>query len=246
MILEGFPFFISSLVKVPGNPLEPCTPIGVSFSSSANDSFLMLGRCCVSIELSPLPAIGFATELLPTRDGFKFTLTTLLSTLLSDAEQMFGPRDMSYTPVGIEFYGDRPQVWYPGTNKHISIILTDSAREDPAQAIFQLAHEVTHLLSPTGGSNAPVIEEGLSALFQQRANEVYKLNLHLVAVPYIKATQLANMLLKGQPNIIKQLRRVEPSFHKWTPRFLVSEAGISYELAEKLCEPFIDFEARIK
>ena len=200
----------------------------------------------MSIKLSPLPAIGFATELLPTRDGFEFTLTTLLSTLLNDAEQMFGPRDMTYTPVGIEFYGDRPQVWYPGTNKHISIILTDSAREDPAQAIFQLAHEVMHLLSPTGGANAPVVEEGLSALFQQRANEVYGLNLRLVSRPYLKATELTNLLLKGQPNIIKALRIFEPAFHKWTPRFLVSEAGMSRELSEKLCEPFIDFESRIK
>ena len=97
----------------------------------------MFGRYCVSIELSLLPALGFATEPLPTRDGFRFSLTSLLSTLLGDAEQMFGPRDMSYTPVGIEFCGDRPKVWYPGTNKHIFIILTDSAREDPRQAIFQ-------------------------------------------------------------------------------------------------------------
>lgn len=200
----------------------------------------------MSIELSPLPALGFATEPLPTRDGFRFTLTTLLSTLLNDAEQMFGPRDMSYTPVGIEFFGDRPQVWYPGTNKHISIILTDSAREDPPQAIFQLAHEVTHLLAPTGGGGAPVIEEGLSALFQQRANEIYNLNLRLVSVPYIKATEFTNQLLKGRPNIIKQLRNIEPSFSKWTPRFLVSETGIANELAVQLCEPFIDFETRIK
>jgi len=113
----------------------------------------------VSIEFLPLPAIGFATEPLPTRDGF----------------------------LGIEFYGDRPKVWYPGTNKHISIILTDSAREDPPQAVFQLAHEVVHILSPTGGANAPVVEEGLSALFQERANEIYGLNLRLVSKPYIKA-----------------------------------------------------------
>jgi len=200
----------------------------------------------VSIELSPLPALGFATEPLPTRDGFRFTLTTLLSTLLNDAEQMFGPRDMSYTPVGIEFFGDRPQVWYPGTNKHISIILTDSAREDPPQAIFQLAHEVMHLLAPSGGGSAPVVEEGLSALFQQRANEIYNLDLHLVSVPYIKAAEFTNMLLKGQSDIIKQLRKIEPSFSKWTPRFLVSEAGIPNQLAVQLCEPFIEFETRIK
>lgn len=200
----------------------------------------------MSIEFLPLPAIGFATEPLPTRDGFRFSLTSLLSTMLTDAEQMFGTRDMTYTPVGIEFYGDRPKVWYPGTNKHISIILTDSAREDPPQAVFQLAHEVVHILSPTGGANAPVVEEGLSALFQERANEIYGLNLRLVSKPYIKATELTNLLLRGQPNIIKQLRAYEPAFHKWTPRFLVSEAKIDLKLAEQLCEPFIDFETKIK
>jgi len=147
----------------------------------------------VSIEFLPLPAIGFATEPLPTRDGFRFSLTSLLSTMLTDAEQMFGTRDMTYTPVGIEFYGDRPKVWYPGTNKHISIILTDSAREDPPQAVFQLAHEVVHILSPTGGANAPVVEEGLSALFQERANEIYGLNLRLVSKPYIKAQKLISI-----------------------------------------------------
>lgn len=200
----------------------------------------------MSIELLPLPAIGFATELLPTRDGYRFSLTSLLSTMLSDAEQLFGSRDTSYTPVGIEFSGDRPKVWYPGTNKHISIILTDDAREDPAQAIFQLAHEVMHLLSPTGGANAPVIEEGLSALFQERANEIYDLNLRIISKPYIEATKLTNQLLRGQPQIIKQLRAIEPAFHKWTPRFLVAEGNISLKLAQQLCEAFIEFETRIK
>ncbi len=200
----------------------------------------------MSIELLPLPAIGFATELLPTRDGYRFTLTSLLSTMLSDAEQLFGPRDITYTPVGIEFSGDRPQIWYPGTNKHVSIILTDDAREDPAQAIFQLAHEVMHLLSPTGMANAPVVEEGLSALFQERANETYGLNLRIVSKPYIEATKFTNQLLRGQSQIIKQLRKIEPSFHKWTPRFLVGEGNISIELAQQLCEPFMEFETRIK
>lgn len=200
----------------------------------------------MSIELSSLPALGFATEPLPTRDGFRFTLTTLLSTLLTDAEQMFGPRDLSYTPVGIEFYGDRPYIWYPGNNKHISIILTDHSRQDTSQAIFQLAHEVVHLLSPTGGANAPVIEEGLSALFQERANQIYNLNLRIVSKPYILATELVNELLKGQPDIIRQLRQTEPTFARWTPDFLVSQANISSTLAVKLCEPFLDFETRIK
>lgn len=198
----------------------------------------------MSIELLPLPAVGFATEPLPSRDGFRFSLTTLLSTMLLEAEKLFGPRDMTFTPVGIEFYGDRPFVWYPGDAKHISIILTDSARNDPNQAIFQLAHEVVHLLSPNGGGSAPVVEEGLSAIFQQRASENYGLGLHIVSNPYIEAARLANELLKVQSDIIIRLREQEPSFTRWSPRFLIAQTGISPQIATQLCEAFIEFETR--
>ena len=198
----------------------------------------------MSIEFLPLPANGFATELLPTRDGYRFTLTTLLGTLLADAEAMFGPRDASFTPLGVEFSGDRPQVWYPGNRNHVSILLTDSARTDTNQAIFQLAHEVVHLLAPTGGANAPLVEEGLAALFQQRASETYDLGYQLASKPYIRATELTNEMLKRDSTIIKRLREVEPNFANWTPRFLVSEAGISRDLASQLCEPFLEFEGR--
>lgn len=200
----------------------------------------------MSIELLELPSVGFATEPLPTRDGYRFTLTTLLGSLLDEAEMMFGPRDISYTPLGIEYYGDRPFVWYPGDRKHISIILTDSARMNTNQAIFQLAHEIIHLLSPTGSASAPVVEEGIAALFQQRISESYDLGVVLTAQQYIAATDLTNQLLARNPQVIRQLRSIEPSFHKWTPRFLVSETGISMKLANQLCEPFIEFETRVK
>jgi hypothetical protein len=168
----------------------------------------------------------------------------LLGTLLADAEIMFGPRDMSYTPLGIEFYGDRPFVWYPGDRKHVSIILTDRARSDTNRAIFQLAHEVIHLLAPTGGANAPVVEEGLAALYQQRASEKYDLDMRLVSEPYLAASELTNQLLKRDSGIIKRLRTIEPVFANWTPRFLVSETGIEMNLAQQLCESFLEFEGR--
>ena len=198
----------------------------------------------MSINFLPPLASGFATEPLPSRDGYRYTLTSLLGTLLADAEIMFGPRDMSYTPLGIEFYGDRPFVWYPGDRKHVSIILTDRARSDTNRAIFQLAHEVIHLLAPTGGANAPVVEEGLAALYQQRASEKYDLDMRLVSEPYLAASELTNQLLKRDSGIIKRLRKIEPVFANWTPRFLVSETGIEMNLAQQLCESFLEFEGR--
>ncbi|MEM7288963.1 MAG: hypothetical protein AAF412_01115 [Pseudomonadota bacterium] len=171
-------------------------------------------------------------------------MTTLLGSLLAEAEAMFGPRDKDYTPLGVEFSGDRPQLWYPGNRKHVSIILTDSARTDTDQAIFQLAHEVFHLLSPSGGARAPVVEEGLAAIFQQNASEKYDLGYKLVSKPYLEAARLTNQLLKRDPDIIKRLRSKTPAFFDWTPRMLVSETGIDLKLAAQLCEPYLEFEGR--
>lgn len=196
----------------------------------------------MSIELLPDVAVGFATEPLPTRDGYRYSLTTLLGKLLADAETLFGQRDKNFTPLGIEFHGDRPMIWYPGNRNHVSIMLTESARSDYKQAIFQLAHEVVHLLSPSGGANAPVVEEGLAAIFQQRANENYNLGYSIKHPAYLKAAKAANKLLQRDPRIVRQLREKEPAFYKWNPALLVSEAGLHQKIADTLCKSFLDFE----
>lgn len=46
-------------------------------------------------------------------NGFSYTLTSKLGDILNNAEILFGPRDYSYTILGIEFYNlPNPQVWY--------------------------------------------------------------------------------------------------------------------------------------
>jgi hypothetical protein len=110
-------------------------------------------------------ALGFCTDPFPTGDGYNYTLTTLLGVFLREAERRYGLRDKNWTPLGIEFSGDVPTTWFPGNCGNVSIILTDSARKDPPQAIFQLAHEVVHLLAPIGKGGAIIFEEGLATLF---------------------------------------------------------------------------------
>ena len=197
----------------------------------------------MSIKFLPLPSFGFATEPLPTRDGYRFSLTTVLGSFLYEAEARFGPRDQSYTPLGIEFHGDRPKIWYPGDRKHISIMLTDGARQDTNLAMFQLAHETVHLLAPSGGADANVFEEGLAAINQQAVSESWQLGYQLNSKPYERAASLANEILKLGPNTVKSLRRSEPAIHRWTPSFFIENTGISRSLANKLCRPFIEFEA---
>jgi hypothetical protein len=91
-----------------------------------------------------------------------------MSNLLAEAEGRYGKRDHDWTPIGIEFGGNRPGTWYPGNRKHISIRLSQTAGQDFGQAIFQLSHEVIHLLGPLEERLAPAIEEGLAVLFSER------------------------------------------------------------------------------
>jgi hypothetical protein len=109
-------------------------------------------------------ALGFATDEIP--GGYTYTVTTYLGLLLREAEARYGKRDRSYTLLGVEYFGDRPHLWFPGDCKHVSIILPDNARQEPLRAFTLLAHETVHLLAPgTGGTS--VFEEGLAQIFQK-------------------------------------------------------------------------------
>ena len=93
-----------------------------------------------------------------------------LGEMLHMAEELFGPRDSSYTIHAIEFVPDGPYIFYPlndGSIKrpHIIIRLGDLAAKDMSQACYQMAHETVHLLAPSGGRNANNFEEGVACYF---------------------------------------------------------------------------------
>ncbi len=99
--------------------------------------------------------------------AYSWTLASRMGHILRFVEDRYGPRDRGWTLLGIEFTSRKaPQVWYPtydGVGDSIIIQLTESAATDETQALFQLAHEVVHLLSPAGpGKRASVLEEGLA------------------------------------------------------------------------------------
>ncbi len=138
------------------------------------------------------PAIGFAAVQFPDKTGFTWTLPSLLGHFLAELELAYGPRDRDYTPLGIEFEGNRPKLWYPGNRKHVSIILSDSARTDWKQSVFQLAHEAVHLLSRSGNQSAPMIEEGLAVSYSHAISERHHLELRTVFPPYNAAEGFLN------------------------------------------------------
>jgi hypothetical protein len=189
------------------------------------------------------PAIGFATVPLPTGDGYTYTLTSLLGGFLFELEAAYGQRDREYTPLGMEFYGERPHLWYPGNRKHVSIILTDAARLNPGLAIFQLAHESLHLLAPTGGRHAPIIEEGLAILFCHAVSDRYGLGIRAAEPVYIWAEKQSQQLLALDPNVVRAARAVVSTFSKWEPDLLTTVCPkLPRALAARLCEPFREVE----
>jgi len=101
--------------------------------------------------------------------AFTWTLASRMGHILRFAEARYGTRDRNWTLLGVEFTSrSTPQVWYPtfdGVGETIIIQLSRSAATDETRALFQLSHEVVHLLSPAGpGAQASVLEEGLATL----------------------------------------------------------------------------------
>jgi len=108
------------------------------------------------------------------KGGHSWTLTTRLGKFLQKAEKEYGVRDKSWTILGVEFSAEgQPTVWYPFSHdntKFIAIQLTRRAANNKKRALFQLAHETIHLLSPAGpNQQSSVLEEGLATYFSIHA-----------------------------------------------------------------------------
>jgi hypothetical protein len=182
-------------------------------------------------------AIGFCAKPIP--GGWTWTLTSLLGAFLVQAEEIFGLRDRNWTPVGVQFGGDRAHVTYPLNCGLVAIVLPERLRSAPERAAFEMAHEVVHLLSPTGGNSAPVIEEGAATAFSHLISGRFELGIQYHDPDYKHAEGLVAQFLALDPLAIKRLREREPSFARFTPSLIRSAYPTTSEsLAEALCQPF--------
>ncbi len=195
----------------------------------------------MTIDLSsvrPDLSVGFVADRLPSGYGHTWTLTTLLGTLLSEAETRYGQRDLTWTPLGIEFIGDNPQIWYPGGGRNISICLSASASRDFHHAAFQLAHEVIHLLAPAGSKKALVIEEGLATLFSDEMAAFCGSTYRTSDQNYLRSAAATRKLLAINSNSIRELRNHRTYFNDFDAEFLRSVIpGLGADLAAELCQP---------
>jgi len=183
----------------------------------------------------------FVANPLPTNNGYSWTLASRLGEMLHRAEQLFGPRDQSYTILGVEFSSGTPQLWYPGSRKHIVIQLTNECLTDSVRAHYQLAHESVHLLAPTGGKNANVLEEGLAMYFADTyLHDIFAKFMPPGLTSYAAAAEKVRQLLAIDQNLVRTLRIKQPAIHLTTADdILAVRPDVPRDLAECLVKPFI-------
>ena len=196
----------------------------------------------------------FSSQLIVTRplasgDGYTWTLASQLGKMLCLAEERFGKRDRSYTILGVEFIDDIPQCGDPGNCGNVVIQLGIRCLREPDRACFQLAHEAIHLLAPSGGRNANVLEEGLAAHFQSwyMANHYpsdwSRTGLNCSAFErqsYARAKGLVDGLLGLDPQIIRSVRELEPMLSKVTSEMITGSCPeVSKETADALTCRFV-------
>lgn len=174
--------------------------------------------------------------------GYSYTITNMWPDILLLAESMYGPRDSSFTIIGVELYdGSQPQTWYPryDSQKYVAIQLTKECNADMNRAIFQVAHELIHCLCPKPGRHANVLEEGLASLFSEIASMKYGSSYKVDSSKYQYAMAKVSELLSHDYDIIKKVRAKTMDISSITSEQLKSVCpDLKDELIDILLLPF--------
>ena len=157
-------------------------------------------------------------------DVYKSKLVSRLIDMVHIAKKLFGPRDLSYTIVDIEFMTDVPRIRYP-ENYHIIIRLTQSASTNMSRACYQMAHETVHLLAPTGCNDSTNFEEGIACYFAADCmKEQFNEPCWSPGIPsYECALAVIKPRLDEDIYCIRRLREHHPSFQDITKEEISKE-----------------------
>ncbi len=186
----------------------------------------------------------------PIEGGYSWTITSLLGTILKDAESLYGERDRSFNILGVELCDqEQPQTWYPGGwsgQKDVIIQITKDCETNLKKAIFQVSHEVIHCLCPKPGRHANVLEEGVATLFSTYESNKFGTGYHPGSLLYISAMEKVEELLSYDKTIIKKARMMEPDISLITKEMLLGfQPSIKDDLLAILLKPFSEFRLPI-
>lgn len=188
---------------------------------------------------------NFLNSLNPSGAEYVANLERLAQELLRELERRYGSRDSRYYLERIVF-GAEGSPCVDATKHGAVIYLSAAAKTSAAAAVFELAHEVVHLLAPTGGFDSTVLEEGLATMFQHEImGRCGMPNFRSSVRAYLEAEGLLKQLIQLDVDVVAKLRKREPDFSKWTAEDIQTFVpGASRQIAEALCEPFRTFMPR--
>lgn len=175
-----------------------------------------------------------------TPSGYAWTIASRVSDALAEAEHRFGARDLAYFYAGHEFIDGNPSTWYPGNRGYIVIQLGMHCMTDFNRAIYELSHEVIHLLAPSGGQRSNNLEEGLATWFSEdycrrTTGQTIKAGLPC----YQRLSDLVRRMLDEDPVCIKLMRQEEPQISSITkPTFKRYSSCLLDEEVELLLQRF--------
>jgi hypothetical protein len=135
---------------------------------------------------------------------------------LSHAESLFGQSNNDWIYGGVEFDDQNPHLrYYPDTGQ-VTISLSLKALTDHTQFVFQLSHEIGHLLHPSRDypslaiNNTLVINEGMSTYYSVLKTDEFFQNKGLIidnikahSTEYYKAFMLTEELLQIDKDQLK-------------------------------------------
>lgn len=164
-------------------------------------------------------------------------LKKLQKDLLGLAEGLFGQRDGCWMicPPDFDLDDNQPHIYYPKPfAKIVQIKLVPKANDKWPIALYQMAHEVIHLLNPkendleTGfRDSANVLEEGVACAFSFYVLYKYGIDVKPFKIASKKSYRCAHKLVarlpKGNISAAKRIRREMPrgtSFSRVTAKDL--------------------------
>lgn len=171
---------------------------------------------------------------------------------LAEAEKMFGPKT-DYVYLGLYYHNYRPRTvlhdkdFFTGESFY-KIELQGIVIDDRKEGIFQLSHEVVHLLSPVEqdeGNEVNYLEEGMATYFSKIITERdtgdydYCNSAFLNYPKYQEAYNLYNSLIEIDPNAVKKLRAINPVIGSIKPNdFVNAGLNVKEELINALLNKF--------
>lgn len=185
--------------------------------------------------------MAYRIELPETRpeDDYQ-ALVKLQSDLLDWAEELFGERDKRWTILPPKFENGHPHTFYVDhdTFDLILVKLGDKARDKWTYVLYQLAHEVIHLLNPRRGCKANSLEEGVASAFsyyvQRRCGIAEPCFVRHGHRAYEHVHNLLNQLPGGDIAAAKRIRKEIPAGSSFSSVMRVSLERIFPEIDGEL------------